>query len=924
MTEINRRKFLTDTTMAAGSALIGGQEGTPAPPDAAAAGSSRRNGKGVAIVRDPGDATASSPAAQWAIGQVELALAARGLMVRRCERLEQARSGEIILAVAGSASAISQEALKGMGLSTPSGPEALALARCKTQGRSVLLACGSDIRGLVYALLEAADRINYADAPGTALDLRRPVIERPANAVRSMARLFSSEVEDKAWFYDRKFWDSYLSMLAAQRFNRFSLMLGMAYDMLQEVTDAYFHFAYPFLVSAPGHDVRVVGLPEGERERNLETLRFISEAAAGRGLEFQLGIWTHGYDWSRNPGVNYTIEGLTPETNAVYCRDALRTLLQACPAIQGVVFRIHGESGIPEPSYTFWKTVFDGVVQSGRRVEMNLHTKGLDQALLDSALATNMPVTVAPKFWAEHMGLPYQQASIRDLELPPRDRPDQGFFAKSDGSRRFLRYGYGDLLTEDRRYGVYYRIWPGTQRFLLWGDPVFAAGYSRAAGFCGSQGMEICEPLTFKGRKGSGLPGGRDAYADGALKPAGGDFEKYLYTYRLWGRLLYNPEASPDTWRRFLTRELGTATAPSEAALSQASRILPLVTTAHLPSAANNGYWPEIYTNMPIVNEKRPHPYGDTPSPKQFGTVSSLDPALFSSIEEFADGLLKGQSDGRYSPVEVAQWLDGLADEAMRHRADAERRIGDAPSPAFRRLAVDVEIQSELGHFFARKLRAGTFYAVYRMSGDPTALREAIKAYRAARDAWTKLVGTARGKYVSDITYGKAAHLRGHWQDRLRAIEQDIADMEADAAKKPVETAGVYTSQQIESAVRSILARQLRPRSSLVHTLSPPFRRGEPVVVAAHLETAASGKPELVRLHYRCVNQAELYRSLEMERQGDHYQAVIPGQVTDSPFPLQYFFELRRTTGQTWLYPGFNADLSNQPYFVVRQAGRSR
>jgi len=919
MTEINRRKFLAGTTLAAGSALIGLQEGTATSPAAATIGSSRQNGKQVAIFRDPGDATVSSPAAQWAVGQVELALAARGLTVRSCERLEQAQAGETVLAVAGSASALAQEVLRGTGLSVPSGSEALALARGKAQGRSVALACGSDVRGLVYALLEVADRLNYADAPGSALDLRRPVIERPANAVRSIARIFSSEVEDKPWFYDRKFWDSYFSMLAAQRFNRFSLMLGMAYDTLQEVTDAYFHFAYPFLVSVPDHNVRVAGVPEGERERNLEMLRFISETAAGRGLEFQLGIWTHGFDWSRNPGVNYTIEGLTPETNAIYCRDALRTLLQACPSIQGVVFRIHGESGIPEPSYSFWKTVFDGVVQSGRRVEMNLHTKGLDQALLDTALATNMPVTVAPKFWAEHMGLPYQQASIRALELPPHDRPDQGFFAKSDGSRRFLRYGYGDLLTEDRRYSVYYRIWPGTQRLLLWGDPVFAAGYSRAAGFCGSQGMEICEPLSFKGRKGSGLPGGRDAYADGALKPARADFEKYLYSYRLWGRLLYNPEAGPDSWRRFLSRELGAAAGPAEAALSRASRILPLLTTAHLPSAANNGFWPEVYTNMPIVNEKRPHPYGDTPSPKRFGTVSSLDPALFSSIEEFADSLLKGQTDGRYSPVEVAQWLEDLADRATRHRSDAETRIGEKPSPAYRRLAVDVEIQCELGHFFARKLRAGTLYAVYRTTGDPTALREAVQAYRGARDAWKKLTAKVQGIYLSDITFGRAAHLRGHWRDRLKAIEQDIADMEAVTSRNTVNTAGVYTPQQIKSAVRSILSPPLRPRASLVHTPPSPFRRGEPVVVTAHLETGESGNSDLVHVHYRHVNQADPYRMLTMERQSDRYQAVIAGQFTDSPFPLQYFLELQRMAGPAWLYPGFNADLSNQPYFLVRQ-----
>src|SRR5262249_54835659 len=147
------------------------------------------------------------------------------------------------------------------------------------------------------------------------------------------------------------------------------------------------------------------------------------------------------------------------------------------------------------------------------------------------------------------------------------------------------------LLCEDRKYRVLFRMWPGTQRMLLWGDPAMAAAYGRASTFCDGAGADIFEPLSFKGRKGSGRRGGRDGSAYTSLRPAGGDWEKYLYGYRLWGRLLYNPDAKPDTWRRFLHSEFGNAAREAEAALSHASRILPLITTAHDPSAANYVYW---------------------------------------------------------------------------------------------------------------------------------------------------------------------------------------------------------------------------------------------------------------------------------------------------------------------------------------------
>ena len=53
-----------------------------------------------------------------------------------------------------------------------------------------------------------------------------------------------------------------------------------------------------------------------------------------------------------------------------------------------------------------------------------------------------------------------------------------------------------------------------------------------------------------------------------------------------------------------------------ETALANASRILPLLTSAHLPSAANHTFWAELYTNMPMLPDGEPALYGDTPSPK--------------------------------------------------------------------------------------------------------------------------------------------------------------------------------------------------------------------------------------------------------------------------------------------------------------------
>lgn len=719
---IGRRQFVKAAGLAASLGIAGGAQ------------------QGVSIVADPADAVAADAASRWAAKELADSLVSHGFAVRNCERLAQVPAGDLCIVAAGLAAQVAAGVVKSAGVRVAAVAESLVLAPGKAGGRGVLLAGGHDARGLVYALLDLADRVQTAtDATGAlgALAIQKAVAETPANAIRGVARLFTSDVEDKPWYNDSEMWPHYLTMLAAQRFNRFQLSFGIGYDFLRNVTDAYFLFAYPFLMSVPGYRVRVPQLPDAERDRNLQILKSVSEQTVARGMRFQLGIWMHGYEWIDSPRPNYTIEGLTRETHGPYCRDAVRALLKACPAIGGVTFRVHGESGVEEGSYEFWKTVFEGVATCGRKVEIDMHSKGMDQSMLDLAVGSGMPVKLSPKYWAEHMGMPYHQAEIRALERPRPGVQTTGLMKLSAGSRSFLRYGYGDLLREDRRWGVLHRIWPGTQRLLLWGDPLTAAAHSRAFGFCGSEGVEIMEPLSFKGRRGSGISGGgsggRCAYADASLKPRW-DWEKYLYSYRVWGRLLYNPESDPDAWRRYLRRHVGAGAQAVEGALANASRILPIVTTAHGASAANNSYWPELYLNQSMIDADHPGPYTDSPAPRVFGNVSPFDPQLFSRMNDFADELLKGERSGKYSPIEVAQWIEDYAAAAEKHLAQAAIQAAGRDRAEYRRLTIDVAIQAGLGRFFGAKFRSGVLYRLHERTGDRDALEQSLKQYRVARD----------------------------------------------------------------------------------------------------------------------------------------------------------------------------------------------
>ena len=580
-------------------------------------------------------------------------------------------------------------------------------------------------------------------------------------------------------------------------------------------------------------------------------------------------------------------------------------LLQACPAISGVTFRIHGESGVEEGSYDFWKTVFDGVATCGRKVEIDMHAKGMDQAMIDMALGHRAArrrsrPSSGPSTWACRTTRPIFAKS----EQPKAGRTPTGLMKFSAGSRSFLRYGYGDLLREDRQWGVVHRIWPGTQRLLLWGDPLTAAAYARAFSFCGSDGVEICEPLSFKGRRGSGIAGDRCAYADASLRTALGLAEIRVHLPRLGPLALQSRMPPPILAARSSQRLRPRRARRRKLALANASRILPIVTTAHCPSAANNTYWPEMYTNQSIVEPREGEPYTDTPSPRVFGNVSPLDPQLFSRMNDFADALLAGHRDAKYSPVEVAQWLEVCAHQASSHLAKAGKHDD---SPAFRRMAIDVEIQAGLGLFFAAKFRTAVLYRVHE-TGDLSALKEALLQYRRARGLWADMSHGPGKAYVHDITVGEHPWLRGHWLDRLAEIDPDIDHM----ASKLVSAESGTPEPRIETAIQEALGSSPRAVISCQHKTPASFKPGR------SLDIELTG-PAGARLFYRHVDQAERWVSIAMEARDQNHRATIPAAYTNSDFPLQYYFEVTKGRDVT-LYPGFAPQLNNQPYYTIRQA----
>jgi len=891
---ITRRRFLRDATVTTAGAVAASSLGSNIFAQVVSE---------VSIIVDPVDIIANSAPAQWAINQLKQALEGHGKTVQIFQGISQAPAGDIAIVASSGTAALTGQ----IGASVPKSPEALALLNGSLSGRSVVLASGSDVRGLIYALLELTDRVLYHDTVQTACTIPTPLVEQTNTKIRCVNKPFANTKEDLPTFLDKAFWDEYLTMLATERFNRLAWGSGQVSNFTTSTTvrikDAYFAFIYPYFVSVGG--VSVTNVSASTREANLAMLKYISDGCALRGLDFTLAIWNSNFYVKSD---QYSIEGLSGDlggsAHAQYSYDALRMILTACPNITGLTFRVHSEGGIPEGNYSYWRKLFSAVtpfVNSGRKIEIDMHAKNVTEEHLKAVLDAGGTPVFSPKKTAEQSGLPYHHASIRKNER--NSIPDPPTQLVIPGSSR---YGFFSLLQEGRRWGVVHRLWPGTQRQLLWGDPAFAAGFGRAACFCGSDGLEWYEPLCFHGRGGTGDLGDRNSYSDASLKPARRDYHKFLYTYRVWGRCIYNPNTDPAAWKRFLGKRFGPAADAIEIALGNASRVIMMASTIQAASASWLDFWPEVFEGLNITDGMPEH--NDCLNPQRL--TSTFDPQLFGEIDEYVEALLNGNEYDldKYTPLEVVTWWEHMGTTALAKITEARSLVPNTQDPEYRRYDIDIRIMANLGLHFGRKWRAAILYSIYRKTNDPNAKTEAVAMYTSAISAWQQAAEI--GSVYKAFPYG--GKQSGHWSDRTAGL---IADRDAMNAKEFTTVTSITTHPgPAAAAIATAKSTPARPAAGASHTPPTIFSRGS----ALNLVLATDGNTQSAKLYYRHVYQAENWNVTSMTKSENQFTASIPAAYTQTDFPLQYYFALKKGANSVVLFPGFDASLSNQPYFHVR------
>jgi len=824
--------------------------------------------------------------ARHGIDKIIAALKDKQVSFETVNTLDDAKGKMLIVAGLASDRKLFSASFKTFCQSVPTNAEALAIQKLDYKGEPAWAIAGSDERGLMYAELDVADRIRWSTNTDSPLSEVRDTVEKPGVSNRGITLFAMNRAYWESRFYDESYWTRYLDTLAQNRFNSMVVILG--YE-----NGGFLAPCYPYFFNVPQFpEIKMIGITAAQQQQNVEALNRLIAMAHARGINFTIGIWDHIYRGNvQNGGSalgNDGLRGPTPSlvwgmnaTNLIpYTQAALKFFLKTFPALDGVQFRMHDESGLkPGEQGKFWKSIFQTIMEASPKMPLDLRAKGLTAEEIQDALDSGVNFHLSTKYWMEQMGLPFHPTHIN-----PRDQDN-------------ARHSYAALLTYPQKYKMDWQLWNGgTARIFLWGDPDYARRFIDTTHLYDGDSFEVDEPLATK------MEGQfHDAKPFDLLKPSARyydyEFERYWHFFQVFGRIGYDTNAPSEIWDREFEMRFGAdAGLVLENALHRASWILPRIIASSYPYGGfpMTAGWPE-----------KQH-LGDLPG---FAKATFSDVQLFESFDEEAKLLIEGGETAKVRPQETSRWFAQTADEIETQVADAENKIGSHRSNEFDSTVMDLKMLASLARYHSQRILAAVSYRLFDRTKDPAALDDAMAYERGAMAAWQQIVDAAGDTYAPDLMFGaRSRNLCGHWKEELASLKSGLSNLETQRKNIPVDA--IFTPSPRCVAFTNGLA---APMISHQPVFAAPASK--PLTIRATVNSAAGIK--WVQVLYRSVNQTKDYETLEMKSVDDkgNYEAVIPADKIDPRFDLMYFIQAMDSQHHGVMFPDFN---QQTPYFVVR------
>lgn len=622
---------------------------------------------------------------------------------------------------------------------------------------------GGDERGLIYGCLSVAEDLRN----GTALQDCKPRNEKPFLPFRGIKfdlpwdtyrHSHALSLHDETC-RDPEYWRAFLDMMAETRLN--SLTLWNLHT-------------YPYLIKAKNFPEASPWTDEEMREWQA-LFRAIFRMAHERAIEtyiipFNIFV-TPEFARAHNVAMdnlehNFFVRGDTSEIIKTYTRESVTQMLEEYPYLTGMGLTLgEGMAGMTPQEREHWirETIIEGMRLANRksklvhRIPFSSTTSSLGATSVDTEKLTRKSIEA-------EADLGFLDGPIwADMKFNWSHAHSTPKLVKVHGGKLYDTY----FKPEPTKYKVTWTARNEDFFCLRWGVPSFVREHIRVNTHSYSGGYFIGSETYIPAK---------DYFAkDGVEVPWKYAFERQWLFYKIWGRLLYNPDTPDDVFQAEFTRRYGSEGRNLLEASELAGR-----TPLRFASDFDLGWDFTIYSEglMALDNSKKRVEYV---SIDRLIHQPPLDPD-YVSVEEYVERTSSGGSfePHRITPPKLADMLEKDCKRAL----DLVKDIDTSTNQALVYELADIRAWANLGLHFAEKLRGAVALQTHRVTRNEKSRQTAVRHLEEALRYWDELVSITRPLYqdMPLVHYSEQDgkhwrendHLRFHWEHLRPDVARDV------------------------------------------------------------------------------------------------------------------------------------------------------
>lgn len=590
------------------------------------------------------------------------------------------------------------------------------------EGR-VITVLGGDSRGLIYGALALAEEIRN----GIPIDSIKVIREEPNQEFRGIKYNLPWETYRPSLALDQhletakdlNYWEAFLDMMVENRFNAISLWNMHPYTFM--IQPKNFPEASPWT--------------QQEFDAWQHLYREIFRMAKERGLDTYIVHWSifvskelaeaHNVA-HRNFYPYYYVEGDTTELVARYIRESVRQVLEEYPNLDGIGIS-HGEgmAGMTPLERQQWMddVIIAGMLEVDRPVKLIHRVPFSSGTSSDPGVSKN--VEEVTRSAMEKLGDAFEGPIWVEMKFNWSHAHSTPELVKVHGGK--LGDTYFDPAPTN--YKVTWQARNEDFFALRWGVPSFIRQHIALNGKADYVGGYFVGSETYI----PALDYFTNSEADLSWKWA---FERQWLFYKLWGRLLYNPETSNQIFVNEYVHRYGEPGRNLLNAMSLASS-----TQLRLASLYDSRWDFTLYSEGFLALQ------GDTT--KYIGIDQLINqPSMaknYVSIKDYMETLDAGGSfpaDVIIPPI-LAEMLERDCAEALRIIEDIDAQ----EDVALMYELADIRIWSNLGLHLAAKIRGGMALKKYQDQGVPADQASAVRQLELALNFWDEVIKISRPIY---------------------------------------------------------------------------------------------------------------------------------------------------------------------------------